>query len=158
MVYYPLCRDSPATVQRQSRDSPETVQRQSIDSPETVKRQQPSIISHWIDCLPLEQGWISQTSRISNFDHRQQTTTILPCLLFTERRILDDDNRLTDRVTGTLVEASLQDGLIKQLVVLRSLQSSNGSPRGMAGPAPAPPPSLLLLHQPYPVLQETERL
>ena len=53
-------RDSPETVQRQSRDSQETVKRQSRDSQETVERHPSSIISHWIDCLPLEQGWISQ--------------------------------------------------------------------------------------------------
>ena len=52
---------------------------------------QSSIISHWIDCLRLEQGWISQTSLISNYGYRQTTD---------------------DRVTGTPVEASLRDGLI----------------------------------------------
>jgi hypothetical protein len=30
---------------------------------------QSSIIIHWIGCLPLEQGCISMTSLISNYDH-----------------------------------------------------------------------------------------
>ena len=35
---------------------------------------QSSIISHWIDCLPQEQGWISQISLISNYgDNNRQT-------------------------------------------------------------------------------------
>ena len=52
---------------------------------------QASIFSHWIDCLLIEQGWIRQTSLISNYDHRETTYDI---------------------VTGTPVEASLWDGLI----------------------------------------------
>ena len=90
-------RDSPETVQRQFRGSPETVQRQSRDSPDTVQRHQSSIISHCIDCLPLEQGWISQTSKISNYDHRPW-------------RQRTDDNI----VTGTPVKASLRNGLKKE--------------------------------------------
>ena len=34
-----------------------------------VQRHQSNIISHLIDCLPLKQGLISQTSLISNYDH-----------------------------------------------------------------------------------------
>ena len=38
-------------------------------SPSSIIHHQSSIISQLIDCLTLKQGWISQISLISNYDH-----------------------------------------------------------------------------------------
>ena len=43
-----------------------------ICHPSSIIYHQSFIIRHLIDCLPLEHGWISQTSLISNYDQRQK--------------------------------------------------------------------------------------
>ena len=47
-----------------------------MSQPSSIIRHQSSIISNLLHCLTLEQGWVSQTSIISNYDHRQQTKDI----------------------------------------------------------------------------------
>ena len=43
-----------------------------IHHPSSITHHPSSIISHLIDCLPPEQDWISQSSLIPNYDHRQR--------------------------------------------------------------------------------------
>ena len=39
----------------------------------SIIHQPSAIISHFIDCLPPDQGWIGHSSLVPNYDHKQQT-------------------------------------------------------------------------------------
>ena len=51
-----------------------------IHHPSSIIHHPSSIISHLIDCLPPEQGWISQSSLISNYDHDDDGNIHYPIL------------------------------------------------------------------------------
>ena len=66
LLLYFIVQSSEST--RNSSESPQKIPRKSSESPQKVLRHQSSIISHLIDCPSLEQGWMRQTSLISNLD------------------------------------------------------------------------------------------
>ena len=66
--------ESPQKVLKKLSESPQKVLRKSSDHSSSIRHHQSSIISHLINFHPLEQGWMSQSSLISKYDHRQQQT------------------------------------------------------------------------------------
>ena len=75
LCFFVMCLFMLPKRSRNSEHLPHWEQLCIIHHPSSIIHHQSSIISQLIDCLTLKQGWISQISLISNYDHDRQHTT-----------------------------------------------------------------------------------